>query len=127
MLGSEGAANVLQLATQAATPHQREAEHDFLVASFYLLLPLILAIAILETNGTAGFGNSDFHSLSALGRKRRPSHHQLWISEEECQVLRGTASDMTLVYISRSAQRLRAEIRCWPKADVRSDTLNARY
>ena len=46
MLGSEGAANVLQLATQAATPHQREVEHDFLVASFYLLLPLILAIAI---------------------------------------------------------------------------------
>jgi hypothetical protein len=86
VFGSEGAANVLQLATQAATPHQREVEHDFPVASFSLLLPLILAIAVLETNGTAGLGDSDFHSLSALCRKRWPSHHQLWISEAGCQV-----------------------------------------
>ena len=54
MFGSEGVANVLQLATQAATPHQREVERDFPVESFSLHLPLILAIAILETNGTAG-------------------------------------------------------------------------
>jgi hypothetical protein len=60
VFGSEGAANVLQLATQAATPHQREVERDFPVESFSLLLPLILAIAILETNGTAGVGDSDF-------------------------------------------------------------------
>ena len=86
MLGPEGAANVLQLAIQAATPHQREVEHDFPVESFCLLLPLILAIAILETNGTAGLSDSDFHSLSALDRKQRPSHYQRWISEAECQV-----------------------------------------
>jgi 3'-phosphoadenosine 5'-phosphosulfate sulfotransferase len=87
VFGSEGVANVLQLATQAATPHQGEVERDFPVESFSLLLPLILAITILETNGCCrGWGDSDFHSLSALGRKRRPSHHELWISEAECQV-----------------------------------------
>ena len=108
MFGSEGAANVLQLATQAATPHQREVEHDFLVASFSLLLPLILAIAVLETNGTAGLGDSDFHSLSALCRKRWPSHHQLWISAAECQVT------SPLLMFSQRALRAR-EFCLWPE------------
>jgi hypothetical protein len=86
VLGPEGAASVLQLAIQAATPRQREVEHDIPLESFCLLLPLILAMAILETNGTAELSDSDFCSLSALDRKRRPSHCQRWISEAECQV-----------------------------------------
>jgi len=60
LFGSEGAANLLQLAIQAATPHQREVERDFPVESFCLLLPLILVTAILATNGTAGVGRLGF-------------------------------------------------------------------
>ena len=83
MFGSEGVANVLQLATQAATPHQREVERDFPVESFSLHLPLILAIAILETNGTAGgwatrtsvpdprSAGSDGHHITNFGSARR--------------------------------------------------------
>ena len=83
MFGSEGVANVLQLATQAATPHQREVERDFPVESFSLHLPLILAIAILETNGTAGgwatrtsvpdprSAGSDDHHIINFGSARR--------------------------------------------------------
>jgi hypothetical protein len=82
VFGSEGAADLLQLATQAATPHQREVEHDFPVASFSLLLLLILAIAILETNGTAGLATrisilyprsagSDGHHIVNFGSARR--------------------------------------------------------
>jgi len=83
VFGSEGVANVLQLATQAATPHQREVERDFPVESFSLHLPLILAIAILETNGTAGgwatrtsvldprSAGSDDHHIVNFGSARR--------------------------------------------------------
>jgi hypothetical protein len=48
---SECAANVLQLATRAVTPHQREVQYDYPAVSFSLSSLLILATAILETNG----------------------------------------------------------------------------
>ena len=99
MFGSEGAANVLQLANQAATPHQREVERDFPVESFSLLLPLILAIAILETNGTAGLATrisilyprsagSDGHHIANFGSARR-----------SVKYLRGQRSGMAVVQI----------------------------
>jgi hypothetical protein len=45
---SECAANVLQLATRAVTPHQREVQYDYPAVSFSLSSLLILATAILE-------------------------------------------------------------------------------
>ena len=42
---------MLQLATRAVTPHQREVQYDYPVVSFFLRSLLILATAILETNG----------------------------------------------------------------------------
>ncbi len=51
MFDSECAANVLQLPTRAATPHQREVQYDYPAVSFYLPSLLILATAVLETNG----------------------------------------------------------------------------
>ena len=53
MFGSECAANVLQFATRAVTPHQREVQYDYPAVSFSLPSLLILATAILETNGAA--------------------------------------------------------------------------
>ena len=42
-----------QLATRAVTPHQREVQYDYPAVSFSLPSLLILATAILETNGAA--------------------------------------------------------------------------
>ena len=52
---SECATNVLQLATRAVTPHQREVQYDYPAVSFSLSSLLILATAILEANGAARF------------------------------------------------------------------------
>ena len=51
VLDSARVANVLQLATRAVTPHQREVQYDYPVVSFFLRSLLILATAILEANG----------------------------------------------------------------------------
>ena len=51
VLDSECAANLLQLATRAVTPHQREVQYDYPAVSFFLRSLLILATAILEANG----------------------------------------------------------------------------
>jgi len=48
VFGSECAANVLQFATRAVTPHQREVQYDYPAVSFSLPSLLILATAILE-------------------------------------------------------------------------------
>ena len=53
MFGLESEAKTLQLATRAVTPRQREVQYDFPVASSCLPSLLILATAVLTTNGTA--------------------------------------------------------------------------
>ena len=44
---------MLQFATRAVTPHQREVQYDYPAVSFSLPSLLILATAILETNDAA--------------------------------------------------------------------------
>jgi len=65
---------VLQLATRAVTPHQREVQYDYPVVSFFLRSLLILATAILEANG----GCRSVRTRCVLTWKAWPSPLQGW-------------------------------------------------
>ena len=81
MFDSECATNVLQVATRAVTPHQREVQYDYPAVSFFLRSLLILATAILEANG----GCRSVRTRCVLTRKAWPSRLQGWTRKSACQ------------------------------------------